>query len=131
MVEKAFRWIGFPDRIHFGENVDTTREPWPLLDTSGSDIVLGDYVQLSSGTYIHTHSHQFTKKNWRELPIIENRVPTLIGNYVFIGVNAQIMHTCKVIGDYSVIAAGAIVTENVPACEIWGGVPARKIGDVE
>ena len=65
------------------------------------------------------------------LPAIKNDEPTVIGKYTFIGVNAQIMPTCKSIGDYSVIAAGAIVTKDVPTCEIWGGNPAKKIGTVK
>lgn len=34
------------------------------------------------------------------------------------------------IGENAVVAAGAVVTKNVPPGEIWGGVPARKIGVV-
>ena len=34
------------------------------------------------------------------------------------------------VGVNAVIAAGAVVNRNVPAFEIWGGVPARKIGEV-
>ncbi len=127
----GFEYIGDPERIHFGDNSSSTRLPFPFFDTTGSDIVIGDNVMVGSGVYIHTHSHHFGKKNWRELPIIVNRVPTIIGNYVFLGVNAQVMPTCKSIGDHSVIAASAIVTKNVPTCEIWAGNPARKIGEVE
>ena len=31
------------------------------------------------------------------------------------------------IGKGSIIAAGAVLTKDVPECEIWGGNPARKI----
>ena len=34
------------------------------------------------------------------------------------------------IGERSVIAAGAIVTKDVPAHELWGGVPARRLSSV-
>lgn len=33
------------------------------------------------------------------------------------------------IGKGSVIAAGAVVTKDIPPCEVWGGVPAKKIRD--
>lgn len=35
-----------------------------------------------------------------------------------------------VIGENAVLAAGAVATKDVPAKEIWGGVPARRIGEV-
>ncbi len=34
------------------------------------------------------------------------------------------------IGENAVVAAGAVVRCDVPAFEVWGGVPARKIGEV-
>ena len=35
------------------------------------------------------------------------------------------------IGDNSAIAAGAVVTKDIPPGEIWGGVPAKFIKKVE
>ena len=35
------------------------------------------------------------------------------------------------IGNNCVVAAGAVVTHNIPDGEIWGGVPAVKIGNYE
>jgi acetyltransferase-like isoleucine patch superfamily enzyme len=34
-----------------------------------------------------------------------------------------------IIGRGSIIASNAVVTKNVPPYEIWGGIPARRIGD--
>lgn len=47
---------------------------------------------------------------------------------VWIGNGVNIMGGVT-IGRGSVIAAGAVVTKSVPPCEVWGGVPARKIRD--
>lgn len=53
--------------------------------------------------------------------------PPIIEDEVWIGANAIVLRGVK-IGRGSVIAAGAVVTKNVPAGEIWGGVPAKFIG---
>ena len=51
---------------------------------------------------------------------------TVIGNDVWIGSNATILQGVHV-GDGAVIAAGAVVTKDVPAFSIVGGVPAKVI----
>lgn len=50
----------------------------------------------------------------------------IIGNDVWIGARATIMDGVNV-GDGAVIAAGAVVTKNVPPYAIVGGVPAKII----
>jgi acetyltransferase-like isoleucine patch superfamily enzyme len=52
--------------------------------------------------------------------------PILIGNHVWIGANAVILKGVT-IGDGSVVAAGAVVTRNVPPGSLVGGVPARVL----
>ena len=52
----------------------------------------------------------------------------IIEDEVWIGANTVILQGVK-IGHGSVIAAGAVVTKDVPSMEIWGGVPAKKIKD--
>ncbi len=47
-----------------------------------------------------------------------------------IGADSIIMYNTK-IGPNSIIAAGAVVTKDVPPGEIWGGVPAKFIGTVD
>ena len=50
-----------------------------------------------------------------------------IGNDVWIGDNAIILPSVSSIGDGAIVAAGAVVSKNIPPYEIWGGVPARCI----
>ncbi len=52
----------------------------------------------------------------------------IVENDVWIG------HGCTIVGNIrisngSIIAAGSVVTKDIPPCEIWGGVPAKKIRD--
>lgn len=56
----------------------------------------------------------------------EKTLPVTIGNHVWIGTRAIIMKGVT-IGDGAVIAAGAIVTKDVPANAIVAGVPAKVI----
>lgn len=49
--------------------------------------------------------------------------PVIIGKDVWIGVGARILKGVTV-GDHSIIAANAVVTKDVPAYAIVGGVPA-------
>lgn len=52
---------------------------------------------------------------------------TLVKHDASIGANATIVcgHT---IGEYALIAAGAVVTKNVPAYALMAGIPAKRIG---
>jgi hypothetical protein len=52
---------------------------------------------------------------------------TNIGNDVWIGVRAVVLDGVQV-GDGAIVAAGAVVTKDVEAYTIVGGVPAKVIG---
>ena len=60
----------------------------------------------------------------------ENYKKTLVKKGASIGANATVVcgHT---IGEYAMIAAGAVVTKDVPAYALMAGVPARQIGTVD
>ena len=57
--------------------------------------------------------------------------PVKIGNGVWIGMNATVLKGVT-IGDYAIVAAGAVVTRDVPARSVVAGVPAVVVkSDVE
>lgn len=56
-------------------------------------------------------------------------IPTLVKRGVGIGANSTIL--CGLtIGEYAMIAAGAVVTKDVPDYALVAGVPARVVGDI-
>lgn len=56
----------------------------------------------------------------------EEQRPVTIGNDVWIGTNGIVLDGVT-IGDGAIIAAGAVVTKDVPAYAIYGGVPAKLL----
>ena len=67
------------------------------------------------------------KQVFNEQPCLKGSKYSIeVGNDVYIGYGATIVGPCK-IGDGAVIAAGAVVTRDVPPYVIVGGVPARVI----
>lgn len=89
-------------------------------------VAVGSDSLIASGVRIIDHNHGMALGE-----IIRSQTyasePITLGMDCWIGVNAVILAGVS-IGDGAVIGAGAVVTRDVPAREIWGGVPARKIG---
>ncbi|MHA2939521.1 CatB-related O-acetyltransferase [Vibrio sp. RC27] len=92
-------------------------------------VFVGNYTMLATQVSIVGGDHCFDVVG---TPIVysgrEESTPTRIGNDVWIGHRCIIMAGCK-IGDGAIIAAGSVVTRDVGACEIHGGIPASKIKD--
>lgn len=86
-------------------------------------IVLGDYVTISAGAKILSSSLKV-----EEGVVIRRHVhkQVVIGDHVWIGAGAMVCPGVS-IGSNSIIAAGAVVTKDIPANSVAAGVPAKVI----
>ena len=89
-------------------------------------VCIGSHVNLAQGITVTALNHNFEDKTKR---IDEQGIttkPVIIGDDVWIGANAVILPGVT-IGKHCVVAAGAVVTKDVPDNTIVGGVPAKEI----
>ncbi|MDN5344668.1 MAG: heptaprenylglycerol acetyltransferase [Clostridia bacterium] len=91
------------------------------------DILRPDLIHIGPQSII---GYNVTILTHEFLPHAYRLGPVEIGAWVLIGANATILPGIR-IGDGAIVAAGAVVTRDVPAGAIVGGVPARVIGRVE
>jgi maltose O-acetyltransferase len=92
------------------------------------EVYIGDNVMIGPNTLITTVGHPLSPMGRRRHLGIAK--PIHIGNDVWIGGNVTILPGVT-IGNNVVVAAGAVVTKDVPDNCVVGGVPAQKIKDIE
>ena len=102
------------------------------INVGGGRVEIGDGVGIASGARILAGSNLKTGEFMsaaapRDRQAVR-RGMVRIGNQAFVGAGATIMLDVM-IGQGAIVGAGAVVTHDVPAWEIWAGVPAKKIGD--
>lgn len=89
-------------------------------------ITIGDGVLIGHNVVLATLNHDIDPRKRSTM----HPAPIVIGKNVWIGANATVVPGVS-IGDGAVIAAGAVVTKDVPANVIIGGVPAKIIKKIE
>ena len=108
----------FGNRVKFGKNVFINHSA--ILSASGG-IEFEDGVSIAPGCRIATINHDFnerhTKYTYGKVTIKKN---------AWLGMNVTVCPDVT-IGEYAEVAAGAVVTKNVPDFAVVGGVPAKVI----
>jgi len=114
------------ERIYLGDNTMLNHGNilWAgkknAIITLGSNVIVGPYVQIIA------FNHGFSKI---DEPILEQEYTEeniIVGDDVWIGAGAILVAGAKV-GNGSIIAAGSVVTGEIPAYSVCAGIPAKVI----
>ena len=108
----------FGNRVKFGNGVFINHSA--ILSASGG-IEFEDGVSVAPGVRIATINHDF---NERHTKYTYGKV--VIKKNAWIGMNVTICPGVT-IGKYAIVAAGAVVTKDVPDYAVVGGCPAKVI----
>jgi acetyltransferase-like isoleucine patch superfamily enzyme len=122
MLIPPFYTTGGPD-ITVGRNVFVNQN-CTFYDLGGLDI--GDDVMIGPNVSIITSGHPIEPSQRRAGVIAK---PIVIGRNVWIAAGATIIGGVTV-GENSVVAAGSVVTRDVPPNSLVGGNPARVIRSI-
>ena len=92
---------------------------------------VGQFVSVHPAFYSTAKQSGFTFVKENKFPDFkyidpQKKLSVKIGNDVWIGTRATILEGIE-IGDGAVVAAGALVTKNVPPYAVVGGIPAKVI----
>lgn len=100
-----------------------------LHNTIIGPVIIGCHVNLAQGITVTALNHNFEDSEKR---IDEQGVSTstvIIEDDIWIGANAVVLPGVT-IGHHSVVAAGAVVTKDVPPHSLVAGVPAKVIKQI-
>lgn len=110
-----------------GKNVHFHDTRNVFMDLGKLDFIkIGDNCNITRGVVIlgHDYSYKVFRNVYHDMP--QKSASTVIGNNVFIGMNAIILMGAE-IGDNVVIGAGSVVSGKIPNNSVVGGNPAKVI----
>ena len=107
--------------IEIGTNSNVN--PNCMIDSRGGKVLIGNYVDIAPEVNIWTLEHDMNDPNFGS-----TGGPVRVGDFAWLCNRAIILPGVK-IGQGAVVAAGAVVTKDVEAWSVVGGIPAKKIGE--
>jgi len=117
----------------FGEDksrlkiADTAIVANAFFNVCGGEIILEEHVLFAHYVCVTTGSHDYSKFGFDRIwTVAKSGRDILIKRGAWIGSNVTILGPC-IIGEHAVVAAGALVNQDVPPYTIVAGVPARII----
>lgn len=116
-------WICPAKNIQIGNDVDLALDV--LITTSGG-VSIGDRTLVGYRTQILSSNHNVPSNKNRIFDAGHTSAKVEIGSDVWIGASCIILPGVN-IGEGAIVAAGSVVTKNVPPFTYVAGVPARVI----
>ncbi|MBV6510869.1 MAG: 2,3,4,5-tetrahydropyridine-2,6-dicarboxylate N-acetyltransferase [Ignavibacteriaceae bacterium] len=127
--QKCFFIIGDQAELVIGNDVGLSGVAIVCMKS----IKIGNNVKIGENTVIYdTDFHSLNFLDRRSSTEDRSKIRTAsvdIGDDVFIGAHTTILKGVN-IGERSIVAAGSVVTKNIPAGEIWGGNPIKYIRNI-
>lgn len=117
-------------RCEFGYNISIGDHFYANFDCimlDGGGIEIGNHVLFGPKVGIYTSNH--ATDPWERANGACYAKPVKIGNNVWIGAGVHINQGIT-IGDNTIIGSGSVVTKNIPANVITGGVPCKVIREI-
>lgn len=115
-----------PQAVEIGKNVGINDRIWIAANSNNGQISIADEVIIGRSCVIHSGNHKFQNP---EIPV-QNQgyefAPIVIERDVWIEANYTVLSGVT-IGEGAVLDAGSVVTKDVPAYSLVGGVPAKVI----
>jgi acetyltransferase-like isoleucine patch superfamily enzyme len=116
-------WVLTGRKLVLGNDVDLATR---VLITTDGGVSIGDRTLVGYGTQILSRNHRIPTLPESIFSSGHEARPVVIGADVWIGAGCIILPGAR-IGDHAVVAAGSVVTRDVPSGAIVGGVPAKTI----
>jgi maltose O-acetyltransferase len=113
-------------KIYVGENTYFGRYSFILSHPVGIILKIGKHCAISHGVHIRTEQNKKKAHYKEDLSCPPLGADIVIGDYVWIGAHSFIRGGIT-IGSNSIIGANSVVTHDIPANTVYGGVPARFI----
>ena len=117
-------WCDYGYNIEVGENFYTNHN---VVILDGAKVIFGDNVFIAPNCGFYTAGHPLDSE--RRNAGLEYAYPITVGNNVWFGAGVHVMPGVS-IGNDVVIAAGSIVTKDIPSGVIAGGVPCKVIREI-
>ncbi|MGZ5020570.1 MAG: acyltransferase [Chthoniobacterales bacterium] len=144
--------VTWPHQVSLGESCRLEHDIYFKFDgiyAPGPSIIIGDRVfvgfgcefnvrrrveigadcLIASGCKFIDHDHGIARG---DVPMNQQtggaEADIVIESDIWLGTNVVVLKGVR-IGRGAIIAAGAVITKSIPEYEIWGGIPAQKIGE--